>query len=125
MLSIRSLVVLTVSPLAAFVLGAILAAAEGVQINITMSSDVHYALTCAIILLASIVKPLTAAQFLAKVPIEVLYVVQAGLGVLVIVSSHFDVSNLWHTVISVVIIAFAALGIGPAPAPASVVAELS
>jgi hypothetical protein len=115
--SLRTVVAFQLSKTWSFVLAALLTAGEAVQLNITMSTTAHNGLAIAIMMVASVVKPLAPGEFLASLPIEFVYIIQAGLGALLIVSTSFNMSSLAHTIVAVIIVAAGGLGIGPAPAP--------
>lgn len=114
---ITSVLSVALTPTETFLLGAILAAVEGVQLNVTMSVHAHDAVAVAIMLLGSVVSPLKPAQFLAKIPPHLVAIIQAALGALLLIVQNFGLGSVWLTVVGVVIVAASTLGIGPAPAP--------
>ena len=114
---ITTVLSVSLTPVETFVLGAILAAAEGVQLNVTMSAHAHDAMAVAIMLLGAVVSPITKAAFLAKLPPHLVTIIQAALGALLLVVQNFGLGSVWLTVVAVVIVIASSLGIGPAPAP--------
>lgn len=99
------------SPAVALVLGVILAAAEAVQLNISMSVQAHDGLTLVVMVLSGVgVLVATPAAIVAFVPHDILVLITALLGALnVIQTSAFSLSTTWHTIIAVVIVIGAAL----------------
>lgn len=114
---ITSVLSVALTPVETFVLGAILAAAEGVQLHVTMSVHAHDAVAVAILLLGSVVSPLKPTAFLAKLPPHLIAIIQAILGALLLVVQNFGLGSVWLTVVGVVIVIASSLGIGPTPAP--------
>lgn len=100
-----------------FVLGALLAAAAAVQIHLKMSTQTHAAIAMAIVMIGGVVHPLTAKQFLSKIPVQVIAIVDAGLGALLIFTTQFHIGSFAQTAIAVVIVVATTWGFGPSPAP--------
>lgn len=115
------------SKLEVLILGAVLAAAEGVQINITMSAQAHAVLTMAIVVLGGAgVQAISATAFLAALPAHLATIISSLLGGLLVLLGTISLSSAVHTLIAVVVVIATVLGVGPEPpaaAPASVIAK--
>ncbi len=114
------------SPKVALILGAILAALEGVQLAITMSVQAHDAITLAIGVLSGLgVLIVTPSQIAKEVPHQLLVAITAVLGVLnIFQTSSLNVSTTAHVVIGIILVAgnaiFTTTGISTAiPPPAT------
>jgi hypothetical protein len=94
------------SPVVALVLGAILAAAEAVNLAISMSTQAHDAITLAVTLLSGLgVLAATPTQIIKDVPHQVLVAITAVLGVVnVVQTSSFSIDKGWHIALAVVIV---------------------
>lgn len=104
------------TPVETFILGAVLAVAEGVQLNVSMNPRIHYALSAGILVLGVLVKPLTPTQFLAKIPTQIVVLVQGVIGAVVILAQGWSLGSVGLTVLGVVLVAANTLGLGP-PGP--------
>lgn len=108
-----------------FILGAVLAALAAVQQQISMSAQAHAAVAMAIVLIGGLAHPLTSTQFLAKIPVQVIGLVNAGLGAVLILNQSFDIGNGGRTAVAVVIVIATTWGFGPSPIPAPLAAAKS
>lgn len=102
-----------------YILGGVLTALGGLIASgaLHLSAHTRDALLAAIMLLGAVVPPITPADFLAKIPARIVYLIQAALGVLVIVIHSWNIGSVGVVIITVIIVAATTLGLGPAPAP--------
>jgi hypothetical protein len=107
------------STLETFILGAVLAAIEGVNLSaaIPMSAHTRDAITVVIVVLGAFVQPITAAQFLAKIPPEIKAIVQALLAGILIVQQSWSLGTALTVALGVAIVIANTLGIGPSAIP--------
>lgn len=115
--------VLKVPTIVVLVLGALLAAGEAVQINITMSTQAHDAITLVVTLISGLgVMAATPSSIAKVVPHQILVLITAVLGTLnVLQTSSFSLATWLHTVIAVVIVIGNTLfTVGPPSAPVKV-----
>jgi hypothetical protein len=102
------------SKLEVLILGAVLAAGEGVQLNIAMSTQAHAVLTMAIVVMSGAgIQAVSAASFLAALPAHVATLISSLLGGLIVLLGTFSLSSALHTVIAVVVVIATTLGVGP------------
>ena len=102
------------------ILGAVLAAIEGVQLNISMSVQTHAVLTMAIVVMSGAgIQAITPTTFLASLPVQIAALISSLLGGFLVLSATFSLSSVLHTVIAVVVVIATALGVGPAPPAAA------
>lgn len=101
-------------PTAVLVLSILLTAAEGVQLNITMSGQAHAVLTVAIsVLVGAGIPAISKESFLNYLPPHVATLIASVVGGLLVLVHTFNIASPWPTVIAVVVVALEALGIGP------------
>lgn len=102
-----------------FILGAALAAAEGVNLShaLSLSATTHAAITIFIVVLGAVVQPITSVEFLAKIPAQIKAIVQGLLGAILIAQQSWHVSVVVTVIIGVILVIANTLGLGPSPEP--------
>lgn len=96
-------------------LGALLTAAEAVQVNLGgMSGAAHAGMSMFIVILAAIVvKGATPAQIQKALTPQTVTIIGGVLGALLIMQQSFHVGTVVHTVIAIIAVVAASFGIAP------------